>query len=472
MSDLASRVRGPKLLIAVAVLLVVATGFTWTFHRLTGRSSGLCAPAEGSFKVFRDHGDCAGTTDGSYVFAPVLAGVEHKIAAENRRAVRSGDYVSVALFTPLTTRKGSDISLARIEGELDGAYAAQFNADSTVNAAGPRIQLLLASEGSFEQAWQPVVSQLTSQTARAAHLVAVTGMGLSLTETVRSAWALHRAGLPMVGSVFTADSLDWAHIPGLIHVMPNNAQQTSALHAYLTARHLLGNLFLVTDTDPTDLYTENLGADFSAAFGSSLPDAQYGPPADQMPGELSAIAALVCPVKRTAQPPVVLYAGREVLLPGFLSSLRGNADCQGKQLTVVAGSDAAALSRSVTAPASGLGGLTVIYSDLTNPSLVNQATRQIFTASGLGPGSLSGTWTIATYDAMAAVAKAISLDATHGQGRPVPGSISYYLRFLHGRDQVAGATGPLGISTAGDPVDPSVPVMRMSGGQPPAPQPG
>jgi ABC-type branched-subunit amino acid transport system substrate-binding protein len=467
--------RAPRILIAALAVLVVASGFTWTIHKLVTRPASLCAPAAESFKVFRYDGECVGTTSGGYVFAPALRGVEHDIAVENARAVASGHFVSVALLTPLTIGPGSLVSLARIQDELDGAYAAQYAANSS--GLGPPIQLLLANEGATEQAWRPVVGQLTSPAARAAHLVAVIGMGLSTTQTVDGARALHQAGLPMVGSVFTADSLDWAHINGLVHVMPDIAQQAAALHAYLAARHLLGHLFLVSDTDSSDLYSEGLGTDFSKDFrssGSQIPNAQYGPPQSQEAGLLSTIVTSVCPVKPTAAPPVVLFAGREVLLPAFLSSLRGTADCQDKQVTVVTESDAAALSPSVTAPVTGDGGLTVIYSDLVNPGLVTAVTKQVFRASRLrSAASLSGTWTIATYDAMAAAAKAIVLGATHDHGRlPTPSLLYYDLRLLHGRNQVSGATGLLGISEAGDPVDPQVPIMKLAGGAAPIAQPG
>jgi hypothetical protein len=35
----------------------------------------------------------------------------------------------------------------------------------------------------------------------------------------------------------------------------------------------------------------------------------------------------------------------------------------------------------------------------------------------------------------------------------------FVLRLLHGRNQVSGATGLLGINEAGDPVNPQVPIM-------------
>ena len=69
--------------------------------------------------------ECVGVTDGSHVFDPSLATVEGKITAENRTVQSAGDFVSVALLTPLTTDPGSDVTLARIRAELESAYTAQ-----------------------------------------------------------------------------------------------------------------------------------------------------------------------------------------------------------------------------------------------------------------------------------------------------------------------------------------------------------
>jgi hypothetical protein len=432
-------------------------------------SPGLCAPASGPFKVFHDGGECVGVTNGSYAFSPALAGVERDIEAENAIAVRSGYYVTVALLTPLSTSPFSVISPARMTDELDGAYAAQFAANSSqFGGSPPMIQLVLANEGSTEQAWQPVTSQLIAMKDSPAHLVTVIGMGVSVTQTEQGARLLGRAGIPMVASVLTADDLSWLRYPGLIGISPDNLQQVTALNTYLTAKNLLRNLLLVSDSDPSDDYTKNLSNDFSSVFrlspGSSI---GYGPPASEERGELKQIATQVCP-NGPQPPPVILYAGREVLLPGFLRALRSNYACHNKQLTVVTASDAAALKDNVTAPVAGWGNLTVIYSDLVNPGEVTHPTNTIFKASKLrSTASLSGTWTISTFNAMAAAAQAISLAGDASNDVPKAGALWYYLRYLRGKDQVNGATGPfsIGYNTA-RPISPQVPIIVLAGGKP------
>jgi hypothetical protein len=198
---------------------VVAVALIAVVHRPAGLA--LCAPSPPPLQVFTDRGECVGTTDGTFLFDPGstqadrgITRAERDIATENEKVVRQGHYVTVALLTPLTWSSLSSVTLARIQDELEGAYAAQYNANVR-QAVNPQIRLVLANEGSLEQGWSPVVSQLKQLTAPPSRLVGVIGMGLSVTQTVAGAQALSAAGIPMVGSVFTADTLDWQHIPGL-----------------------------------------------------------------------------------------------------------------------------------------------------------------------------------------------------------------------------------------------------------------
>jgi hypothetical protein len=460
----------PRLGVALLAALVVAAGSVWAVAKVSATPASLCAAANGPFKVFRLRGECVGISNGSFAFSRHLARVAHDIAQENNRAVNSSDYVTVALLTPMTS--SGLISMQRIENEVDGAYAAQFAANSPrFEGSRPMIQLVLANEGSAEQAWHQVIGQLTAM-AGAVHLVAVIGMGISVTPTFRGAWQLHRAHIPMVGSVLTADSLDWQQIPGLVDVMPDNQQQVAALAGYLRSRRI-GNFFMAYDDAGSDLYTKNLKHDFNeAGLGAGLSSSMGFGTQNEM-ADLDQIARQICPAGSQAAP-LVLYAGREGPMRNFLSSLRTAADCQHKVLTVVTGSDAADLPADITAPEPGEGQLTVIYSNLVNPGQVTRQAKTIFRASALGtPASLGGTWTIATYNAMAAVTHAlINFEGSSGGGQPTPSAVWDFLRYLQGKYQVNGATGSFGIgSGTGRVISPVVPVMALANGHSPVPQP-
>lgn len=157
---------------------------------------------------------------------PGIENVEREIAAENRTVENSGNYVTIALLDPFTEPPNgiSDVSPARIEDMLRGAYVAQeaFNASAqstgstggtgTASSGGRALQvrLVLANEGSQGQGVQDVVGQLERVTAYPGRLLAVTGMGISVQATVDAAHALGSGGasIPMFGAVTTADQFD------------------------------------------------------------------------------------------------------------------------------------------------------------------------------------------------------------------------------------------------------------------------
>ena len=362
-------------------------------------------------------GECVGVTDGSHAFDPSLAAVEGKIAHENRAVNGEGDFVSVALLTPLTSAPGSDVTLARIRAELEGAYTAQHN----LNTQGyrPRIQLLLANEGSQQQAWPQVVRQL--QTWRSAdHLVAIVGVGLSTKPTLRAARALASGQnpIPMIGTVDTADGLNSAGPPaslvgsalsgpvqGLARVEPTTGDEAALLRRYLTAGpRPLRRAMLVYDTNPEDLYTATLGDDFRRQFAPYLIGSERYTGGSAVVNEFNAIASEVCP-PGTVTPPAVLYAGRESLFPTFISQLRGLSMCPGRDITIVTGADAEALPASATGPNPGGPTISVVYPNLVDPALLIPGYQQAFT-SLFGSADLDASWSIMTYDGVAAAQQA------------------------------------------------------------------
>lgn len=106
-------------------------------------------------------------------------------------------------------------------------------------------------------------------TAAPDRLVAVIGMGISITATVDGAKVLSAAGIPMVGSVFTGDTLNWQRIPGLASAAPSNNQEVTALVNYSRSQGGLGKAFLVVDNEPAISTPKGLGQDFQRAFGGS-----------------------------------------------------------------------------------------------------------------------------------------------------------------------------------------------------------
>ena len=205
------------------------------------------------------------------MFSPGLGPIEHAIAAENAKVVKLKHYVTVALLTPMTSSTTSAVSLSRIKHELTGAYAGQLAANgSNLAQASPAINLVLANEGtSQELAYRRVTSLLKQMRAAPTNLRAVIGMGVSVAPTVAGAKALGNAGIPMIGSVTTADQLDWPNHHGLARVVPDVAEEITTLKQYFQAHGGMGSAFLVEDEDTSDFYTLDLKQDAENEDGRS-----------------------------------------------------------------------------------------------------------------------------------------------------------------------------------------------------------
>ncbi|HEY3870880.1 MAG TPA: hypothetical protein VGM10_21155 [Actinocrinis sp.] len=478
-------------LIAIgAAAAVVAAGGIVAGIKLTAGSD-QCGAG-----VVKDGAECVGVTDGSYVFDPALTAVEGDILGENRAvAQETRDYVTLALFMPLTYSSGSDVSMARIRAELEGAYAAQ----SSLNGQGfrPAIRLLLANEGSTEQAWSSVAGELADEPA-SDNLVAVVGMGVSTLPTVQAARQFAGLGdpLPMIGTVITADGLDRTGpsaalvgtalagpIKGLVRVVPGVDQEVEDLLAYLRQQQgLLTSVLLVKDTNQADLYTESLGQDFQSRFATyhERSDQYDGSPGSQvLANEFTTIADAVCLSDAGGAPPTVLYAGREELLPTFIDQLRGLTLCHGSTITVVTGSDADALPLSSTEANPTGPQINVVYADIVDATQLSPAYTSAFRSiKGVVLADLDDAWAAETYDGVAAAELAVR-DTAGASSTVIPnrGAVMAELYDLNTPgNEISGATGEIQIQPNGDESCEGVPIVTDSGGSSTrteaAPQPG
>jgi hypothetical protein len=427
----------------------------------------FCPGSTSQFEVFKikNHDDCVGVTDGSYVFSPGLGPIERAIAQENAKVVGQKKYATVALLTPMTP---SAVSLARIKDELAGAYAGQLAANgSNPSQAHLAIQLVLANEGTSQEfAYGQVTSMLKKMHVAPTNLRAVIGMGISVKRTKLGAKNLSRAGIPMIGAVITADELDWPHITGLARVVPDVAEEITTLKQYFQTHGGMGPAFMVEDSDTTDFYTSDLKKDMLAAFGKHIDsEAPYGPDTD-LKTVFRIISNNICPAG-TETPPTVFYAGREAALPQFVKDLETSPNCGNKSVTLVTGADATGLDPSLTTNQPRHGHVTVICTDIENPnvSAVTSDVRQIFAGIPGGTASLPDSWTIASYNAMTAAAEAISDTAVDAPGGiPKLSSVLSTIQNLNHASQVEGATGPFSIGPDGNVINPAIPVLEIANG--------
>lgn len=305
----------------------------------------------GEFELSKtDDGQCVGWTLGrDHTFNstdPRVASVVQRIVEENNRVRdHAENYVRVGVLLPMTYASSSSALLAdTIVHSLQGAYAAQRQANSGVSPLGDpalQIQLVLANEGADQRNWKQVVPELGRLRDGPHPLVAVTGMGISIPATTDAAKALHEHGIPVIGSVLTADDMV---APGLFKVSPSNHQYAQALQAFLTAqaeqsKQLSG--YLVYDRNPDDNYVQSLYTAFMDTFGASLSlaDRSRG-----FNGTLTGPNTLFEPHVNDIcglQPDVIFYAGRDRDLQALIDALRNRTRCTNgavKPLLIATGS--------------------------------------------------------------------------------------------------------------------------------------
>lgn len=440
-------------LAAAAAAVIVGVGVWQIVARLTATCGG---------GTFGYQGECVGATDGSYDFTGSVKSIEDTIKSQNAAAEATGDFVSIALLTPLVPAPGSDVTAARVRQQMEGAATAQAYLNG--QHFRPAIRLLLANEGSRQQAWSQVADQLRSWPADQ-HLVAVVGVGLSNTETVQAARKLAAGAspLPMIGTVDTGDGLNTTgprpplvspalsgRINGLVRVVPSVADEVTLLSRYYRSRlpALSAQAVLVEDDDPDDLYTRSLALDFGQRFGARIIDRKQFAPGPDEAGEFRQIANDVCAPNATSTP-VVLYAGREAAFPDFIDKLRTLTNCPSRDtITVLTGADAESLPAARTGANPDGPAIDVAYPNITDSGRLGPQYRQAFVGSRADVGA---SWAVITYDAVTAAEQAAQQAGQGSSAPPTPSAVTSLLyNFDKLTDPVKGATGSFVITPDGD----------------------
>jgi hypothetical protein len=433
-----------------------------------------------------------GVTDGSYVFAPALADVEAKIAAENTRVTATGPAVTVAVLNPMTVNDTSPVSLDEVRNQLEGAYTAQYRANHTneLDDPSPLIRLVLANEGSHENQWPPVIHQLEGMINDAEPLVAVTGLGVSTTQTEDGAKELAARHIPMVGAITTADKLNYRNIPGFIRITLSNQEAVRSLSGYLQQRQAqqrpsFDSAILVYDTnsdDSGDLFTrslrDSLRSGLSNLLKSTPPQGFAGTSgqSEASPDLFSSITSNICAVS-AQKPPAILFAGRVIDMLSFLKSLEARI-CADIPMTILTSNiNLGTLDEN----ALQLAKITVVNATASDPTdWANNVPgtpksfakfRERFINLGFDPTHLDDGDAIANHDALSAAVKAIRLarPALLAQnGVPKLVDVAHQLLNLNTGNVVPGAGGDLSYSLrgadnteSGNPCGKSVPVLEI-----------
>jgi hypothetical protein len=416
-------------------------------------------------------------TNGAVIFDPLFGPVEGAIAAENAAIIAEHPhgYVSVALLTPLTpTGSAGDVSPHRMLDELRAAYLAQRTINANPNAPG--IQLLLANEGTTNEGpgneglARPAVAQLQALIRAPSNLVAVAGMGISISATQRAAAALARDRLAVFSAVTTGDEFYSGQYANYYQVVPDVREQVSAL---AQAARIPGKAILYYAPIQDDRYVTDLEDDFQAVFGQRIDRSSIY----TNTGDYAYFAQHVC-APSARQVPDILYAGRLSVLGPLIKQLHSQPNCRGKKITIITASDANDLDLSLTKTPPGGGQVTIIYSDIIDRSQIKPAFTALYKhdLAKLDPAhvGLTDPWTVATYNAIVAAGMAID-----GTSEPIPNAVSVasqasQITAQYSGNEPDGATGYFAFNESGVPEcsgrlnNPDIPVYQDSGGMPPA----
>lgn len=189
-------------------------------------------------------GECIGITDGSYLLNDpnnatngsdrnVIEGIndiEKRIETENNTVAGTDRYVKVVLLMPLTVSQArpSVISLREILYSLEGSYTALYRANNSHDFGDPsavKIQLLLANQGSRQDAAPDFIDGVLKVSQPSHPVVAVIGLDSSVTKTKTAAEYLAQQGIPMVSAAASVNSLTNLH--SFWSVSPSNMEYAS-----------------------------------------------------------------------------------------------------------------------------------------------------------------------------------------------------------------------------------------------------
>jgi hypothetical protein len=365
--------------------------------------------------------------------------IQAKIYQENERVATSSDrYVKIALLMPLTVSRtnASAMPLDQIEHALQGAYTAlvRANHSQAIGDSGRQIQLILANQGSRQDASDRLMNKIRGESEAEHPLLTVIGLGSSVGSTATLVESLGAKGaeeerIPMVGAITSADTLTGK--PGFWSVSPGNTQYVQAIEHYLSARADLKSAVLVQDVNE-DPYTASLATGFQTRLTRYLhfpPQTYHGGTLDQpaTANDFAELVTNVCTAANDREHPLdmVLYAGRMTDFGAFAQALAVKRSCSSR-LTVLTAATGFASARRFR-PVIDHAKLDVFFASPANPAAWTSVDARVpgsvgapvpagfteflrsYKAHGFPVEDLNDGMAIAHHDALATAARAIRL---------------------------------------------------------------
>ncbi|PZS21758.1 MAG: hypothetical protein DLM61_27465 [Pseudonocardiales bacterium] len=355
------------------------------------------------------------------------------IKTENGEVPDAGRYVTIVLLMPLTVSEArpSTISLSQILHSLEGSYTALYRANHSHAFGDPslvKIQLLLANQGSRQDADPNFIDGILRVSQPDHPVVAVIGLGSSVNNTKITADHLAKQGIPMVSAVASADDLTM--LPLLWSVSPSTSDYTQALKLFLDRQNTLKSGVIVYDRNP-DVYTQSLVLAYRAQLGRYIkfPDQLFRGntmESQTAPDVFYPVVTNLCNAAKDPNTPldVVFYAGRGADFGAFTEALKARA-CVQQPLVVLVGENRFTTTKDYKDLLKG-GNFAVFYATSSDTS--GWGKNSVDAPPGyaaflaayhdrgfLDDGDLADGYAIAHHDALATAAQAIRLVVQNGQ---------------------------------------------------------
>ncbi|WP_395575620.1 hypothetical protein [Streptomyces sp. BK79] len=440
-----------------------------------------------------DTDECVGVAPNGFAFGSEDERVQATlkvIAKQNEEADRIHEQAPkrpvitlVHLSALLSAPSGDpDSALVYAREQLQGAASAQRRQLDVSRDTAPVVRIFPASAGSGMRFGGKVAKQIGKLTEEDPTIVGVTGLDQSRKDTITTINELTRAGLPMIATTLSADSLP-SHSSLYLQVSPQNRREADVAAAYadrLADRRELKerSVRIVYSLDPSDEYSANLREDAVRSFDSAgfrvteqgyVPSpAPEGLPGGASPGELGK--------KACGYGGLVFFAGRT---EDFMTVLEAtNARCGRTPPTFLGGDDVARLGADPERR-SGLARVPYEFLDFTVGSANCDGGSDLYTTmkklfpeecKSAPDTSLDGHAALA-FDSVNLYLTAVAHLQDTAPGAPLkPAAVWHGLSGIHGEDALDGESGKIDFGGVVDqqvPLDKLISIQRVEGGQRP-----